>query len=100
MPKKSMRHKKRSLSRSRKIKKIKMRSRSKSLSKSRKLRIKKGGGIFPSAISQIGYSITGTGQSIIDGWNGKPSSFAYVNSSPEVQRTMDDGYYKSHHNTI
>lgn len=99
MPKKSMKHKKISLSRSKKIKKIKMRSRSRK-STSRKLRIKKGGGILPSAISQIGYSITGTGQSIIDGWNGKPSSFAYVNSSPEVQRTIDDGYYKSHHNTI
>jgi hypothetical protein len=65
----------------------------------RKVRFYKGGNILPSSISNIGYSILGTGQSVIDGWNGKPSSYAYVNSSPESQSPIN-GIYQAHHNTI
>ncbi len=65
----------------------------------RKVRFYKGGSIFPSSISNIGYSILGTGQSVMDGWNGKPSSYAYVNSSPESQSPIN-GIYQAHHNTI
>jgi hypothetical protein len=65
----------------------------------RKVRFYKGGNILPSSISNIGYSILGTGQSVIDGWNGKPSSYAYVNSSPESQSPIN-GIYQAHHNKI
>jgi hypothetical protein len=59
----------------------------------------KGGGILPSSISQLGYSVMGTGQSIVDGWNGKTSSFSYVNPSPENQIPVN-GIYKANHNII
>ena len=59
----------------------------------------KGGGILPSSVSQLGYSVMGTGQSIVDGWNGKTSSFSYVNPSPENQIPVN-GIYKANHNII
>lgn len=59
-----------------------------------------GGGIIPSPVSQFGYSILGTGQSIVDGWNGKSSSFAYVNPSPETQKPVDGTYYKGNHGIV
>ena len=59
----------------------------------------KGGGILPSSVSQLGYSVMGTGQSIVDGWNGKTSSFSYVNPSPENQNPVN-GIYKANHNII
>lgn len=59
----------------------------------------KGGGILPSSVSQLGYSIMGTGQSIVDGWNGKSSSFSYVNPSPESQMPVN-GIYQANHNII
>ena len=60
----------------------------------------KGGGILPSSVSQLGYSVMGTGQSIVDGWNGKTSSFSYVNPSPEFQNPVKGGIYKANHNII
>lgn len=67
----------------------------------RRLRLyKKGGGIIPSSVSQLGYSVMGTGQSIVDGWNGKPSSFAYVNPSPEHQIPANNGYYTGNHGVV
>ena len=68
-------------------------------SSKRKVRFQKGGLSLPSSISNIGYSVLGTGQSIVDGWNGKPSSYAYVNSSPESQSPIN-GLYQAHHNVI
>jgi hypothetical protein len=59
----------------------------------------RGGNILPSSISHLGYTVLGTGQSIVDGWNGKSSSFSYVNASPESQIPID-GVYKSNHNII
>jgi len=59
----------------------------------------KGGGILPSSVSQLGYSVMGTGQSIVDGWNGKTSSFSYVNPSPENQIPVNV-IYKANHNII
>jgi hypothetical protein len=67
----------------------------------RRLRLyKKGGGIIPSSVSQLGYSVMGSGQSIVDGWNGKPSSFAYVNPSPEHQIPANNGYYTGNHGVV
>lgn len=67
----------------------------------RRLRLyKKGGGIIPSSVSQLGYSVMGSGQSIVDGWNGKPSSFAYVNPSPEHQLPANNGYYTGNHDVV
>jgi hypothetical protein len=60
---------------------------------------RKGGGFLPSSISQIGYSVIGTGQSIMDGWNGKQSSYAYINPSPESQAPIN-GLYQSNHGKI
>jgi hypothetical protein len=60
----------------------------------------KGGNILPSSVSQLGYSVMGTGQSIVDGWNGKTSSFSYVNPSPEVQKPMRDGIYQANHGDL
>jgi hypothetical protein len=66
---------------------------------SKKLKIvkRRGGGIIPSGITQIGYSIIGTGQEVLDGWNGEPSAYASVNPSPEVQMPVNGSYYKSTH---
>jgi hypothetical protein len=61
---------------------------------------RRGGGIIPSGITQIGYSIIGTGQEVVDGWNGEPSAYASVNPSPEVQRTVNGSYYKSTHGIL
>ena len=84
-------------------KKLKLRknkkTRTRGSRRQRKVRLYKGGNILPSSISNIGYSILGTGQSVMDGWNGKPSSYAYVNSSPESQSPIN-GIYQAHHNTI
>jgi hypothetical protein len=60
----------------------------------------KGGGILPSSVSQLGYSVMGAGQSIVDGWNGESSSFSYVNPSPEIQNPVKGGIYKANHNII
>ena len=83
----------------RKNKKTRTQRRGQTQRRKRSSRRFKGGSIFPSSISNIGYSILGTGQSVMDGWNGKPSSYAYVNSSPESQSPIN-GIYQAHHNTI
>lgn len=57
----------------------------------------RGGSINP--ISQLWYSMLGTGESIYNKWNGLPSSFSNVNPSPEVQKPIDT-YYESNHNII
>jgi len=64
--------------------------------RNRKMRLQKGAGILPSSVSQLGYSVLGSGQSILDGWNGRSSSFSYVNPSPENQIPID-GLYKANH---
>jgi hypothetical protein len=61
---------------------------------------RRGGGIIPSGISQIGYSVMGAGQSMADGWNGKSSSFSYVNPSPEIQHPVNVGMYQSNHGIL
>ena len=61
---------------------------------------RRGGGLIPSGITHMGYSILGTGQQLIDDWNGESSSYARVNPSPEVQRTVDGSYYKSTHGVL
>ena len=67
--------------------------------KMRSYNSQRGGNLLPSSINHLGYTILGTGQSIVDGWNGKPSSFSYVNASPESQIPID-GIYKVNHNNI
>jgi len=62
---------------------------------------RRGGGIIPSGITQIGYSILGAGQEVVDGWNGESSSFASVNPSPEVQMPVNgSSYYRSNHGVL
>lgn len=61
--------------------------------------MKKGGNLIPNSIARIGYSITGNGQSFLDGWNGKSSSFSYVNPSPESQLPVN-GIYQANHGVI
>lgn len=59
----------------------------------------RGGGIIPSGITQMAYSVIGSGQSVVDGWNGKSSSFSSVNPSPEDQLPVD-GIYQSNHGVL
>ena len=66
--------------------------------KNRKMRLQKGAGILPSSVSQLGYSVLGSGQSILDGWNGRSSSFSYVNPSPENQMPINGVYQANHMN--
>ena len=61
---------------------------------------RRGGGIIPSSISQMGYSVMGAGQSMADGWNGKSSSFSSVNPSAENQQPVDGGLYQSNHGIL
>jgi hypothetical protein len=63
------------------------------------MRMKKGGNLIPNSIARIGYSITGNGQSFLDGWNGKSSSFSYVNPSPENQLPIN-GIYQAKHGVL
>jgi hypothetical protein len=59
-----------------------------------------GGGIIPSSITQIGYSVMGAGQSMADGWNGKSPSFSSVNPSAENQQPVDGGMYQANHGIL
>ena len=60
----------------------------------------RGGGIIPSSISQMGYSVMGAGQSMADGWNGRSSSFSYVNPHAENQQPVDGGLYQTNHGIL
>lgn len=61
---------------------------------------RRGGGIIPSGISQLGYSVLGAGQSMADGWNGRSSSFSYVNPHASEQQPINGGLYKSNHGIL
>lgn len=69
------------------------------LRKSKKTRNNKIKGGNP--ISQLSNSIIGTAQYVYDGWNGKPSSFTNVYTSPETQIPLKSNQnYKSTHYLI
>ena len=71
----------------------------KKMKNSMRIGMKKGGNLIPNSIARIGYSITGNGQSFLDGWNGKSSSFSYVNPSPENQLPIN-GIYQAKHGVL
>ena len=61
---------------------------------------RRGGGIIPSTISQMGYSVLGAGQSMADGWNGRSSSFSSVNTHASDQQPVNGGLYQSNHGIL
>jgi hypothetical protein len=84
-------------------KSLKKKSEKKSMRKSGKKRLNlssiRGGGILPSSISNIGYSIIGSGESFLDGLNGKRIPYSQI-ASPEEQKLLNNGYYTSNHGVI